>query len=234
MQYKAPNLLNKRFICWILFFPLLIAYSTATGFTPSANETERPAVAQNIKKPPLVSVSIENMPISQAVSLIEKKTDYHIKLQSIDPTEVVSGQFNERDIETVWINLLKNYNLAILVDTKKRLILVKSVGPKIDNGKSGRSVDSGMHAGGLIQVSDNEEAGDVLPLGIDSGSDRRESFTGMTSSEIATLHSKQAAQLEREQQNPESVVPFTGMTNAAIRALHEEQRKALVNNYTQP
>ena len=229
MQYKVPNLLKMCSICCNLCFFLLMAYSTATGFTVTANEFERPPVAQDAKTPPLVSMSIENMSIEHAISLIEKKTDYHIELQSIDSTETVSGQFIETDIETVCINLLKKYNLAVLIDTRNRLMTVKSVGPKIDARKSAHSVDGVVATGASEQISLKDGEGDERPLGSESISDQREPVTGMTSSELVTLHQKQAAEIEREQQNPESVLPFSGISNATIRALHEEQEKALVD-----
>ena len=218
-----------RFICYTMCLSLLMAHSTATGFTVTANEFERHPVAQNAKTPPLISMSIKNMSIEQAISLIEKKTDYHIELQSIDSTETVSGQFIETDIETVCINLLKKYNLAVLIDTRNRFMTVKSVGPKIDTRKSGRSVDGVVATGVSELVSLKDAEGDERPLKNESISDQREPVTGMTSSELATLHQKQAAEIEREQQNPESVLPFSGISNATIRALHEEQEKALVD-----
>ena len=216
-----------RFICYTMCLSLLMAHSTATGFTVTANEFERHPVAQNAKTPPLISMSIKNMSIEQAISLIEKKTDYHIDLQSIDPTETVSGQFLETDIETVCINLLKKYNLAVLIDTRNRLMTVKSVGVKIDARKSAHSVDGVAATGVSEQVSLKDAEGDGRPLGNESNVDQREPVTGMTSAELVNLHQKQAAEIEREQQNPENVVPFSGISTATIRALHEEQEKAL-------
>ena len=228
MQYKTPNPLKMPSICYNLCFFLLMAHSTATGFTVTASEFERSPVAQNAKTPPLVSMNIENMSIEQAISLIEKKTGYHIELQSIDSTETVSGQFLETDIETVCINLLKKYNLAVLIDTRNRLMTVKSVGLKIDTKKSDRSVDGVVATGASGQVSLKDAEEDERPLENESISKQHEPVTGMKSSELVTLHLKQAAEIEQEQQNPENVAPFTGISTATIRALHEEQEKALV------
>ena len=104
---------------------------------------------------------------------------------------------------------------------------VKSVGVKIDARKSAHSVDGVAATGVSEQVSLKDAEGDGRPLGNESNVDQREPVTGMTSAELVNLHQKQAAEIKREQQNPENVVPFSGISTATIRALHEEQEKAL-------
>ena len=226
------NFFERRYFLIACIFLCLIALSNATYFVITAEATEKPPVAHCAKMPPLVSMTLKNTSFRQVSSLVEEKTRFRVKLQSINPNERVSGQFIEADIETIYTNLLRRHNLLILTDTKQCVITVKSLGPKIVNRKSDGPLDGGMDkvSSEEIPLKDTEEDASVLEK---SGvSDERDPFTGMTSADIDALHKKQAAEIEHDQQNPESIDIFTGMTNAEIRALHEEQIKEITG--TQP
>ena len=211
---------------------LLTTIAPATGFVNTVDATEGVPVPHRAETPPLVSMTIENMPIQQAASLIEKKTKYHIKLQSINPAERVSGQFVETDMETVCTNLLRGYNLLIFTDTRQRLMTVKSLGQKTANRDFVRSGDDRVHAGVTEQNLHQDAKDGAFPHGNDSTSNQRDPFTGMTYADIVALHQKQAADIERDQHNPDNIAPFTDMTHSEIKALHEEQKKILTD--TQP
>ena len=217
-------------IPFAIFF--LITFAPAFGFATTADAAEGTSAPHQAEQPPLVSITIKNLPIQQAASLIEKKTNYNIKLQSISLEKRVSGRFVETDIETVCSNLLRKHNLLILIDTKERLITLKSLGTKNGSGKSDLPVDDGVHADVSEQNLRKADEGNALPFGNNVERSQRDPFTGMTYADIIALHNKQTAELEKDEQNGEHVDPFTGMTYAEIRKLHEEQIKSLAE--TQP
>ena len=207
-------------------FFLLIAFAPVTGFVTRVNAAEQFPASHRSDKPPLISITIENMTIQQAASLLEKKTNYHIKLQSINPEIRVSGHFVKTDMEIVCTNLLRGYNLLVVIDTKQRLMTVESLGSKMRNGKSDRSVNDGVQVG----FSDQGQDAGTLSLGNDAEivqRNQRDPFTGMAYADIIALHQKQVAELAESQQADENVEPFTGMTYAEIQALHKEQTRAL-------
>lgn len=223
---------NRGFFLLSYMTFLLLTLALVTGPATTIEATEDIPEAHHAETPPLISMIIKNMPIQKAASLIEKKTDYRIELQSINPDEWVSGQFVETDIETVCSNLLRKHNLLILIDTKERLITLKSLGTKNGSGKSDLPVDDGVHADVSEQNLRKADEGNALPFGNNVERSQRDPFTGMTYADIIALHNKQTAELEKDEQNGEHVDPFTGMTYAEIRKLHEEQIKSLAE--TQP
>ena len=218
------------FIFSVLFLPLALVVTPGLAITTNASEL--PSAVRRLETPPLVSVTIQNTSIQQAALLIKEKTNYRIKLQSIDLNERVSGHFVEADIETVCANLLKGYNLLIVTDMKQRLITVKSLGPKANSGMSGHLVNDGVQTGVLEQNFHEDGQKDALPLGNDAEIGQFDPFTGMAYADITALHHKQVVEIEQDQQNEETVEPFTGMTYAEIKTLHERQEKALAG--TQP
>ena len=211
---------------------LIMTLAPASGFATTIDAAEGIPAPHQAEQPPLVSITIKNLPIQQAASLIEKKTNYNLKLQSISLEKRVSGRFVETDIETVFSSLLRKYNLLILIDTKQHLMTVKSLGPKSDDGKSDLFSDDGVRAFVSEQDVHQIADGDAAPFGNKSEREQLAPFTGMTYADIVALHQKQASALERDQHNTENIAPFTGMTHSEINTLHEEQKRTLTD--TQP
>ena len=214
----TPNRLYKLFV-----FILLVAHLIGTHLVTTVDAADRFSVANRGKTTPLVSVTIDNLPVQQAADLLEKKTNYRIELQSINPSERVSGQFIETDIETVCTNLLRRYNISILVDTGQRTLTVKSLGPKVDHRHSDHPVNDGTLTSSLNQDHQKDSVVDAPNLANSPETDQRDPFTGLTHDEIVTLHQHQIDELKSDKQQPEDVDPFTGMKNSDMVILHKNQ-----------
>ena len=214
----TPNRLYKLFV-----FILLVAHLIGTHLVTTVDAADQLPVSNRGKTTPLVSLTIDNLPVQQAADLLEKKTNYRIELQSINPSERVSGQFVETDIETVCTNLLRRYNISILVDTGQRTLTVKSLGLKADHRPSDHPLNDGIDTGSSNQNHRKDSAVDVPNLANSPESDQRDPFTGLTHDEIVSLHQQQGAELLLQQQKGEDVDPFTGMTHSEINTLHKSQ-----------
>lgn len=209
---------------------LLTCTLPLTGNTAPAETAMTVADKQDDRIPP-VTMTLENISISKAATLIGEQTGYRIILQGLASDLPVSGRFTEVDLSTVFTSLLRDYNLAILVDYNERQITVQSLGKKLPSrGQDNLPIFSDRKASQDDQNQDAIEES-VANSNMNTENDR-DPLTGQTFAEIASLHRIQKEEIERKQQDPETVDPFTGMTNAEIWALHEKQRKEIAD--TQP
>lgn len=231
---KFPICLLNAYPLKVFIFFLLMIYSVGTHPVITAGAAEQLLSAHHAERRPLVSLTIENITIQQAVSLLEKKTGYRIELKSINVNERIYGHFIETDIETICTSLLKHYNLITIIDTDQRLITVTSIGPKTGNKDLAHPVNNGLPAEISEHISQKESQADALPIGIDAESDQPNAVSPMTNAELAALHQEQNAEIERDQQNPEKVVPFTGMTNAELGVLHQAQKAEIEKDQQDP
>ena len=231
---KFPICLLTAYPLKVFIFFLLMIYSAGSHPVITAGAAEQLPSTHHAERTPLVSLTIENITIHQAVSLLEEKTGFRIELKSINANERISGQFIETDIETICTSLLRQYNLITIIDTDQRLITVTSIGPKTRNKDLAHSVNDGLPAEVSEHISQKESQGNALPIGIDAESDQPNALAPMTNAELAALHQEQLAEIARDQQNPEKVVPFTDMTNAELNALHQEQNAEIEKELQDP
>ena len=174
--------------------------------------------------PPRLTATVANMPVKDALVLIEEKIGFKITLQHTGEEFNVSGQFVEADIDTVFGVLFHDYNIAVQHDEKKRAILVQLVNKK--------SKTSPIVARTLFnpeeqaQDTDNEQSlGEQLS---GSATERgRDPFTGQSFEEIAALHAKQNEEIMKNASDPSFVDELTGMTNAEISELHKQNENDL-------
>lgn len=219
--------------CFLLrlgFILLLTGVQPFTGNTAPSETAIAVASKQDDGIPP-VTMTLENISISKAAALIGEHTGYRIILQGLASDLPVSGRFTEIDLSTVFTSLLREYNLAILVDHNERQVSVQSLGKKLPSrGQDHQPIFSDSKES---QDDPNQDAMEenVANSELNPENDR-DPLTGQTLAEIASLHRIQKEEIERTQQDPEAVDPFTGMKNAEIWALHEKQRKEIAD--TQP
>ncbi len=176
---------------------------------------------------PLVTVTLSNVPIGLAAKTISEQVGYRIDLQEIDPEVPVSGIFADEGIGPVFNSLLKDFNVAVVVDDSNRKVLVQSLGRKskskgIDNTTRDLSL---VESGDVSPSSKKEGAGPQQ--GNDLADNHSDPFSGENQDEIATLHATQSRAFEQELTSPDTIDPLTGMTNAQIRELHSRQSKEL-------
>jgi len=125
MKIRIPlytSLIKKFFL-----FGWMVAICLAVALTD-----ESLAVSiDTIERSPLVSGVFKHTPVKDVISSIEKNIGYKINLQSFDLSTPVSGEFVEKDINSVFTSLLKGYNLIVLIDNEKRIVQIKSLGKKV-------------------------------------------------------------------------------------------------------
>ena len=215
------------YMCRLGFTLLLTGILLLTGNLASS-EAAKSVIGKQGDGGPFVTMTLENISISKAAALIEGQTGYRISIEGLGVDLPVTGCFSEIDLTTVFTTLLREHNLGILVDHTKRQVIVQSLGKK----PASRPQDSDDIINARAASSDNpqQDAATDNVSSFDTDPDNnRDPFTGQSYSEIITLHHKQEADIQRDQQNPEAVDPLSGMTNAEIWALHEKQKKAIAD-----
>jgi hypothetical protein len=176
---------------------------------------------------PSISIELENVPARVAVATIGEKIGYRVALQSIDPEIQVSGQFTESPVDAVLTRLLKGYNLAIMFDSRERVITVQSLGKKRPSqgsdslaGKNDRSVD-------LPDQDVPRESGSGPMVDPDSlngmvYSAENDPLTGQSYEEIAAMHAKDKREREQAQLDPSIDDPMTGIPHVELKKLLEQ------------
>ena len=216
------NLLMRKYIptvpTWLPVLVLLCAFSVPwPGYAVSQGESL-----------PLISVELENVPARVAAATIGQKIGYRVALQSIDPEMKVSGRFTESPVDDVLTRLLKGYNLAIMFDSRERVITVQSLGKKrppqgSDSlaGKDESSMDL-SDQDSPSQVSATATMVDPASLNGMVYSEKNDPLTGKSYEEIAAMHAKDKREREQTQLDPSIVDPLTGIPHAELKKLLEQ------------
>ena len=177
---------------------------------------------------PSISVELDNVPARVAVATIGQKIGYRMALQSIDPEIKVSGRFTESPVDTVLTILLKGYNLAILFDSRERVITVQSLGKKRPSQGSGSLAGKAESSNDLSdqdspsQVSATATMVDPASLNGMVYSEKNDPLTGKSYEEIAAMHAKDKREREQTQLDPSIVDPLTGIPHAELKKLLEQ------------
>jgi hypothetical protein len=177
---------------------------------------------------PSISVEIDNAPARVAAATIGKKIGYRVVLQSIDPEMKVSGRFTESPVDAVLTRLLKGYNLAIMFDSRERIITVQSLGKKRTSQGSDSLVGKDESSMDLSdQDSPARESGSGPMVDPDSlngmvYSAENDPLTGKSYEEIAAMHAKDKREREQAQLDPSIVDPMTGIPHAELKKLLEQ------------
>ena len=166
-----------------------------------------------------LTATVTNMPVKEALVLIEEKTGFKTTLQYTGKDFKVSGQFVETDIDAVFGVLFKDYNIAVQHDEKNQAILVQLINKK--------SKTSSTEAGTLVQPEsqahdiENEQQG-VVELSDNTSERGRDPFTGQSFEEISALHAQQNEEIMKNASDPSFVDELTGMSNKEISELHKQ------------
>ena len=219
------NLLMRKYIptvpTWLPVLVLLCAFSVPwPGYAVSQGESL-----------PLISVELENVPARVAAATIGQKIGYRVALQSIDPEMKVSGRFTESPVDDVLTRLLKGYNLAIMFDSRERVITVQSLGKKrTPQGSDDLAGKDKSHIELPDQDSPAQESASSPIVNPDSlngkvYSGKNDPLTGKSYEEIAAMHAKDKREREQTQLDPSIVDPLTGIPHAELKKLFEQQKK---------
>ena len=216
------NLLMRKYIptvpTWLPVLVLLCAFSVPwPGYAVSQGESL-----------PLISVELENVPARVAAATIGQKIGYRVALQSIDPEMKVSGRFTESPVDDVLTRLLKGYNLAIMFDSRERVITVQSLGKK--RTPQGSDDLAGKDKSNIElpdQDSPAQESASSPIVNPDSlngkvYSGKNDPLTGQSYEEIAAMHAKDKREREQTQLDPSIVDPLTGIPHAELKKLLEQ------------
>ncbi len=177
---------------------------------------------------PSISVELDNVPARVAAATISEKSGYRVALQSIDPEIKVSGRFTESPVDTVLTILLKGYNLAIMFDSRERVITVQSLGKKRPSQGSGSLAGKAESSNDLSdqdspsQVSATATMVDPASLNGMVYSEKNDPLTGKSYEEIAAMHAKDKREREQTQLDPSIVDPLTGIPHAELKKLLEQ------------
>ena len=177
---------------------------------------------------PSISVELDNVPARVAAATISEKSGYRVALQSIDPEIKVSGRFTESPVDTVLTILLKGYNLAIMFDSRERVIMVQSLGKKRPSQGSGSLAGKAESSNDLSdqdspsQVSATATMVDPASLNGMVYSEKNDPLTGKSYEEIAAMHAKDKREREQTQLDPSIVDPLTGIPHAELKKLLEQ------------
>ena len=220
MKTRINLLIRKNFLAvpaWLPVLVLLFVFSMPwPGYAVSQGESL-----------PSISVAIDNVPARVAAATIGEKIGYRVTLQSIDPEMKVSGRFTDSPVDAVLTSLLKGYNLAIMFDSRERVITVQSLGKKRPSqgsdslaGKNDRSVD-------LPDQDAPRERGSGPMVDPDSlngmvYSAENDPLTGQSYEEIAAMHAKDKREREQAQLDPSIDDPMTGIPHVELKKLLEQ------------
>ena len=180
---------------------------------------------------PSISVELDNVPARVAAATISEKSGYRVALQSIDPEIKVSGRFTESPVDTVLTILLKGYNLAIMFDSRERVITVQSLGKKrTPQGSDDLAGKDKSHIELPDQDSPAQESASSPIVNPDSlngkvYSGKNDPLTGQSYEEIAAMHAKDKREREQAQLDPSIVDPMTGIPHVELKKLFEQQKK---------
>lgn len=161
-------------------------------------------------------ISVKNRPLNEVVNLVQEQTGYKIKLESIDESLLVTGQFRKAAVETIFTRLLKGYNISVTTDTTDKLISVISLGGKIQVAKGSKELKSTVN---IASDMDANASDDVASAELPDMA----SFVDLTDPDIQKLQVQQTKELEQQQNNPNTVDPLTGMTLSALNDLLKKQ-----------
>jgi hypothetical protein len=221
MKTRINLLIRKNFLAvpaWLPVLVLLFVFSMPwPGYAVSQGESL-----------PSISVEIDNVPARVAAATIGEKIGYRVTLQSIDPEMKVSGRFTDSPVDAVLTRLLKGYNLAIMFDSKDRVITVQSLGKKRTPQGSDSLVGTDESNSdlpdqdSLAQRSASDAMADPDSLNGMVYSEKNDPLTGQSYEEIAAMHAKDKREREQVQLDPSIVDPMTGIPHAELKKLLEQ------------
>lgn len=213
---------RKNLPSLMVWLPVFFLVSVFCIYGPGYSASQADAL-------PLISVDVQNVPLRTAATTIgEKIGGYRVALQSIDPDMKVSGRFAKSTIDSVFTQLLKGYNLAILVDSRERVVTVQSLGKK--SASQGSDFLAGKDESSM-DLPDQDSSGQESASGtmVDPASlngmvhsDKNDPLTGQSYEEIAAMHAKDKREREQTQLDPSIVDPMTGIPHAEMKKLLEQ------------
>lgn len=157
-------------------------------------------------------ISVKKEPIREVINILQKQTGYRLKLISIDESLKVTGEYKGVLVEKIITSILNEYNIAVTIDPKNRIIFVTSLGEKIKGAKT--ATQSLGDTASLSVFADPEAVTIEAPLQHQSS----QSLEDIPSQEVGNFP---------QQQN---IDPLTKLPLEELEAMHAEQIREFKKN----
>lgn len=175
-----------------------------------------PCFADETRGPTTIDIKVHRRPIVEVVREVEERTGFGVILKNIDPGTPVSGTFQETAIPTMFLALLKGHNVSVIVNEKKRNIVISSLGPSIGSGKNGAASDE------ITFVGEDGAAG-IPSCQHTNSCDSEGSTENEYNEDKKILMEQQAQEYAQAMKDPDTIDPLTGMSLSDLENLHKQQ-----------
>lgn len=163
-----------------------------------------------------INIMVHRRPIAEVIREVQDRTGFRVILKNIDPETPVSGTFQETEVTSLFLTLLKGYNVSVLVNEKEKSMVVSSLGQSVGPGKNGEASREVTFAG------EGRAVGSSGCLQTNS-CDSEDSTENLYNQDKENLMEQQAQEYAQAMKDPATVDPITGMTLFDLENLHKKQ-----------
>ena len=175
-----------------------------------------PCFAGESRETATVDIKVYRRPIAEVVKEVHNRTGFSVILKNIDPGTPVSGTFQKTAVPAMFLALLKGHNVSVLVNEKKKNIVVSSLGQSVGSGENGAASHEVTFAG--------EDGAARIPSCQQTNScDSEGSNENEYNQDKENLMEQQAQEYAQAMKDPDTVDPITGMTLFDLENLHKQQ-----------
>ena len=163
-----------------------------------------------------VNIMVHKRPVAEVIREVQERTGFSVILKNIDPRTPVSGTFQETEVATLFLALLRGHNVSVLVNETEKNIVISSLGQSVGSEKNGEASREVTFAGegravgssGCLQTNscDSEDSTEILH-----------------NQDKENLMEQQAQEYAQAMKDPATVDPITGMTLFDLENLHKKQ-----------
>ncbi len=156
-------------------------------------------------EPPLVNFELNNQPLQDIIVLIAEQTGYEIVIDKKWAEVLVSGKFTNTTVDEFFNRVLRRANIFKVVDDDQKRVTIAVVGAKASQYISSASIEDG-------------------PVDL---------ISGMTYTELATLHARQNQDRIRRQNDPNVIDLVSGLSKSELEQLHAQQNQTRIDRQNQ-
>ena len=175
-----------------------------------------PCFAGETREEATVDIMVYRRPIAEVVKEVHDRTGISVILKNIDPGTPVSGTFQKTAVPAMFLALLKGHNVSVLVNEKKKNIVVSSLGQSVSSGKNGAASNevNFAGAGGAAGIPACQQT---------NSCDSEGSTENEYNEDKKILMEQQAQEYAQAMKDPDTVDPLTGMSLSDLENLHKQQ-----------
>ena len=163
-----------------------------------------------------VNIMVHKRPVAEVIREVQERTGFSVILKNIDPRTPVSGTFQETEVATLFLALLRGHNVSVLVNEKKKNIVVSSLGQSVSSGKNGAASNevNFAGAGGAAGIPACQQT---------NSCDSEGSTENEYNEDKKILMEQQAQEYAQAMKDPDTIDPLTGMSLSDLENLHKQQ-----------